>query len=181
MAELQAEYDKFMGECAVQIGSFENEICALKKIRTELNKVEGDSNAAFFDDCEVGDWTPEQCTVTCGGGMKHLSRAILVHPHGGAPCPPLEMDEPCNENPCPIDCVMSDWSEWAACTASCGGGVKQKNRQVITEAEHEGEPCGELSSAESCGVGSCDKDCVLADWTAWSACSKACDGGFSTR
>lgn len=57
----------------------------------------------------------------------------------------------------------------------------ERTRKIQVEPEHGGEPCGEDSEADSCNVQSCDKDCVLADWTAWSGCSKECDGGTSER
>ena len=44
--------------------------------------------------------------------------------------------------PCPIDCVVGEWSEYGMCSAPCGGGIMSRVRQPLTDAEHGGEPCG---------------------------------------
>merc|ERR1719487_2198774 len=110
-----------------------------------------------------------------------MTREITTHPIGGSVCPVLKATEECNKNKCPIDCVLWDWSEWSSCTAKCGGGVMQKQRSVRIEPQHDGEPCGETTEAESCNVQACDKDCVLEDWTPWDECSKECDAGVNKR
>jgi len=167
--------------CKVNINNLVSEGCALGKIRGELEKMKGHTNPAFLQDCEVTDWNPDECSVTCGGGVQKLTRAVSVHPVGGAECPPLEMSRKCNEDECPVDCEMGDWSEWGDCSSECNGGVKQKIRNVLTVAQNGGQSCGETSVADSCNVQRCDVDCVLSDWTGWSKCSKECDGGLMTR
>lgn len=57
----------------------------------------------------------------------------------------------------------------------------QRARSRVTEPENDGEPCPELSETKECNVGACNVDCVLADWTAWGLCSKACDSGHEQR
>ena len=34
---------------------------------------------------------------------------------------PLDEDEAC-EKPCPVDCVVSEWSNWSHCSPTCGLG-----------------------------------------------------------
>jgi len=110
-----------------------------------------------------------------------LRRTVASYPIGGAACPPLEKQEKCNDIPCPIDCIVRDWAGWSSCTAKCGGGIKERLRSVQIEPEHGGEPCGDTSEAENCNGQSCDIDCVLADWSAWSDCSKQCNFGSMDR
>merc|ERR1719424_2668596 len=97
-------------------------------------------------DCEVGDWEPvenQECTKTCGGGLKKEKRTIVTEAaHEGEECPAdLERDVPCNEDPCPIDCVLTEWAEVAACTVSCGGGTKKFQRNIETPTSSGGAPC----------------------------------------
>jgi len=113
--------------------------------------------------------------------MVKMVRTIETQPTGGAVCPPLLMYKNCNEQQCPIDCRLSDWSGYSSCSAECGGGVKERQRTVEVEPKYDGEDCGDVSQVESCNIQSCDSDCVLGDWTAWSNCTKTCNGGKSTR
>merc|ERR1719207_149704 len=53
-------------------------------------------------------------------------------------------------------------------------------RQPLTDAEHGGEPCGDLSETQECNVFACDMPCELdPEWTEWSPCSKECDWGVT--
>merc|ERR1740123_127584 len=167
--------------CSDNLRQFESEICALKKIRGELFKLKRDKHP-FFQDCEVGDWEPLECSVTCGGGMQTLQRAVVAAPAGGGMgCPPLEMRQSCNEQPCPVDCKLSEWSGFSACSADCGGGVMERTRMITVHPKYEGTPCGDLTETAACNMQACDKDCELGEWSEWDACSKACNGGSQKR
>lgn len=62
---------------------------------------------------------------------------------------------------CPVNCVLSDWSEWSVCDE----GTQTRTRTVITPASNGGTPCGPLTETRSCAV-----DCVVSDWSEWSEC-----------
>merc|ERR1719464_49197 len=114
--------------------------------------------------------------------MTKSARSIITHPVGkGMSCPPLTKVENCNDFPCPVDCVLSDWSEWSECSANCGGGVRERSRPTVVEPKHDGEPCDSTEEEESCGMDACDVDCKLAEWSEWAGCTKECGTGSSRR
>merc|ERR1719504_414023 len=172
---------KQMKLCSNNYINFETELCALKKIRGELYKLKGGGHSAFFQDCEVSKWDPEECTKKCAKGEQKLTRSVLTHPNGGAKCLPLAAERSCNNSPCPVDCRLQTWSGWSKCSAECGGGVTQRLREVKQAMKYGGHPCGQTSETKSCNNQACEKDCTLTDWTTWSECSKDCDGGTGKR
>jgi hypothetical protein len=179
--QLNSDLVKQMKSCSENYINFETELCALKKIRGELYKMKGSGHSAFFQDCEVSKWGPEECTKKCKGGEQKLTRSVLTHPNGGAKCLPLEAMRSCNNQPCPVDCELEPWSGWSKCSAECGGGVQQRLREVKLAMKYGGTPCGETSDSVACNTQACEKDCELGPWTRWSLCSKDCDGGTQKR
>mmetsp|Transcript_44201 Transcript_44201/g.70016 ORF Transcript_44201/g.70016 Transcript_44201/m.70016 type:complete len:859 (-) Transcript_44201:172-2748(-) len=179
--QYNADLIKQMKTCSTNYINFETELCALKKIRGELYKLKGTGSSAFFVDCEVSKWGAEECTKKCSGGTQKLTRSIMTHPDGGAKCLPLAALRSCNNQPCPVDCRLAQWSGWSKCSAECGGGVSQRLREVKLAMKFGGHPCGATSETVSCKNQACEKDCDLSDWTAWSTCSKDCDGGTQKR
>merc|ERR1719401_961248 len=65
--QLNKDLIKQMKVCSTNYIHFETEICALKKIRGELYKMKGANLPAFFQDCEVSKWNPEECSKFCNG------------------------------------------------------------------------------------------------------------------
>jgi len=180
-AQYNSDLVKQMKTCSNNYIQFETELCALKKIRGELYKLKGGGHSAFFQDCQVGKWEPEECTKKCARGEQKLTRSVLTHPQGGTKCLPLSAMKSCNNSPCPVDCRLHSWSGWSKCSAKCGGGVTQRLRDVIQAMKYEGKPCGKVSQTKACNAAACEKDCDLHSWTKWTACSKDCDGGTKKR
>merc|ERR1719203_800778 len=90
-----AEYAKAMKECCDNQNDMISELCAMGKIRDELNNMNG--TKVYIDDCEVGDWSAGECSANCNGGKVKSTRPVLTHPTPlGRGCPPLEMEEDCN-------------------------------------------------------------------------------------
>jgi len=166
--QLNLDLTKQMKTCSGNYINFETELCALKKIRGELYKMKGGGHSAFFQDCEVSKWDPEECTKKCSKGQQKLTRSVLTHPNGGAKCLPLAAERSCNTQPCPVNCRLSTWSGWSKCSAECGGGVQQRLREVKQAMKYNGKPCGSTSETVSCEAESCEADCVLGSWTKWS-------------
>jgi hypothetical protein len=134
--------------------------------------------------CEVSTWgTWSTCTKTCGGGSRMRYRTeTRPENHGGEPCPKLIETARCGEAPCAVDCVVSQWSGWGACSATCGAGVNRRTRTVQTEPLDGGKSCGSLSDSRSCTHASlsvCPVDCkVEPTWGTWEACTRTCGGGL---
>lgn len=179
-AELKAEYTDTLTKCCADQNDERSELCALETIRGELYNLDGHS--VFIADCEVSPWTEQECSASCAGGTRIKVRSVVVHPSTlGTECPPLAMQESCNEQACPIDCVLEDWSGWSSCSAECGGGVIERTRTVRTAMRNDGEPCGETEESETCNIQACDGACTLADWSDWTTCNKGCGGGHRGR
>jgi hypothetical protein len=179
--QYNADLVKQMTTCTANYQGFEEEMCALKKIRGDLFKKMKPGHPGFFQDCEVTKWAPEECSKKCAGGTQKLSRGVLTHPDGGCKCLPLGAMRKCQRQPCPINCVLASWGGWSKCSSKCGGGMATRVRDVKMPAKHGGKQCGSTSEAKQCNVDACEKDCELDSWTKWTSCSKDCDGGSKRK
>merc|ERR1719316_2574285 len=186
--ELREKYK----ECYAELKELQNEICGLLKIRQAVyNRVKvpnlkpGDPQI-MIQDCEMGDWVVGPCSSTCvdangNPGIQLITRTPIekwdpTTPEGkyGAGCPPNMVSRDCSNVPCPIDCSMQDWTGWSKCSKDCGGGQQGRSRAVDTDAQYGGKECPANAEERLCNTGSCDVDCVLADWGGWSPCTKSC-------
>merc|ERR1719486_1837197 len=188
--------DKFK-ECYKKLKDLEREMCGLIKIRQAVyNKIknpDGKKPQLMINDCQMSDWVVGECSGTCldangNSGIQIIKRTPLdgwsnttAEGKYGASCPPDEVTRNCASEPCPIDCVMADWSPWSECTAQCGGGSETRTRGVLVPDEHGGAKCPANTESDACNTQSCDADCVLSDWTAWSPCTKSCRAKYSWR
>jgi hypothetical protein len=133
-------------------------------------------------DCVLSAWKDDgTCTATCGGGQQRKIKTVETGAaNGGAECPAADsadmvMEEACNEQECPVDCVVSQWSGWGECSATCEAGEEKRTREVTTDAEFDGVPCpAEMEGKRSCNLGDCPVDCVVGDWGNWSTCTATC-------
>jgi hypothetical protein len=169
-----------MKTCSTNYINFESELCALRKIRGELYKMQG-AKQVTHQDCVVNQWEPDECDHACGGGQQTLTRSVQTPTNGGADCLPLSAERQCNMQPCPVDCKLADWQGWSKCSAECGGGVQHRMRAVESGMKHKGKPCDATTEETACNGQACEKDCELSQWSVWSPCSKACDGGTQKR
>ncbi|XP_050798803.1 SCO-spondin-like [Gopherus flavomarginatus] len=122
------------------------------------------------------EWSP--CSVTCGGGSTLRHRPCQESP-AGAPCTADAMEEiaECNLQPCPAGCQLSPWSAWSPCSASCGGGVSERSRSLLSPGEDQGEHCpAPLLLHRACHTHNCTPECpgpqVYSDCA--NACPRAC-------
>jgi len=200
--ELTHEFDK---TCAVFKEKITEilftRICAVRRVRNELLVKSTLSPPSKFSDCDFSDWVsktgeciaPQGNAILCDdscprddpykcGGSETMKRDIVVLPDKyGMKCPQLEREKKCGQKKCPVDCLMSQWSGWTKCTKDCESGVQAKTRDVVTKPKNGGRGCDSVQEERPCNTGSCDRNCKLTDWSAWSPCTMACSGGITER
>jgi hypothetical protein len=122
-----------------------------------------------------GEWST--CSKTCGGGLMNRTRTVKTAPlNGGTACPPLTDSSTCNNQECPVDCEVSGWSEFSACSLPCGGGIQTKTRTVTKQPTFNGATCPPLSEEQNCNTQGCPVNCV----GSWAGCSVTCGEGVDT-
>merc|ERR1712183_188278 len=101
------------------------------------------------------------------GGTMTLTRSIDAKAgKRGAKCPTTTTTRKCNQKKCEVDCVLGDWSGFSKCTKECEGpGLQTRNRNIVVRPKNGGQACDVGMESQSCGEGSCDADCELAQWT----------------
>lgn len=144
--------------------------------------------------CDVGDWEDwGSCSASCQDttgaitNFRTRERKILtVGDHGGNQTCPMTIEHDnfsCSAGTtsegtfpsCPIDCAVTQFSEWTTCALSCGTGFQYKEREVIGNgAAHGGAACPSLQMARDCNSALCPVDCVLGAWSAFTDCSLTC-------
>ncbi|KAJ4938057.1 hypothetical protein JOQ06_002683 [Pogonophryne albipinna] len=128
------------------------------------------------------DWT--ECSVTCGRGLRTRQRMLKSDP---AECSEeLEQSEKCMLPECPVDCMVSEWSEWSECNKSCGKGHTIRTRMIKLEPQLGGSACPETIQRKKCKIrkdGAVEEQpgCRMQPWTSWTDCTKPCGGGIQER
>uniref|UniRef100_UPI0035900F1F hemicentin-1 n=1 Tax=Myxine glutinosa TaxID=7769 RepID=UPI0035900F1F len=141
--------------------------------------------------CPVhGGWSSwlswETCSRSCGEGLQTRQRSCNYPPPAfdGKSCRGSSIQtQICNSQHCPVDGAWSAWGAWRACSASCGGGVRNRIRACNSPAPgHGGRPCeGSGSQIEACLPELCPVHGYWSAWSAWSICSQSCDVGRAGR
>ncbi len=108
-----------------------------------------------------GQW-PElsPCPVSCGGGLRSSTFQVVHAAENGGICDEMNRSrtERCNEQLCPVDCELEDWTpDVNGCSKLCGNGTLKESRAVKKDAQHGGS-CPEPSSALRERWTSCNAD-----------------------
>jgi hypothetical protein len=120
------------------------------------------NNGALFcsKNCEVSNWSNwSNCKAnsgTCGTGTQTRTRSVINQKvNNGNDCPSLTETQTC-EIPCPVNCRISDWSNWSNCKANnniCGTGTQTSTRTILQQPLNEGTPCpSDLTKSQNCVV-----------------------------
>ena len=133
------------------------------------------------EDCRVSSWGAwSDCSQSCGTGRRTRARTLVRDADaGGLPCPALNDEQACSVTNCAVDCALSPWASWGACSKSCGGGRQTRTRTVEQPAIYGGRACAALASSQSCAIADCAVDCHVSPWETCTDCVASC--GLSTR
>lgn len=118
-----------------------------------------------------GMWTEwSKCSEPCGGGGTQWRRRDC----GGGRCGDggdgFE-ERVCNEHVCPG--LWACWSEWSACSASCGSGRQVRSRRCVSSHNPflDASDCsGPGTSQQACHAHPCPGEEGWGVWSLWSEC-----------
>jgi len=122
------------------------------------------------------------CTKTCGSGTRSRERGVIrAADHGGVACGVLHQLETCEDQHCPIDCVLQHWGPYSECAATCGAGNRTRYRDVLVPPMYGGRECDETVMYDACDAGPCPVHCEMSEWSVWGGCSRSCYNGHGSH
>jgi hypothetical protein len=80
----------------------------------------------------------------------------------------------------PRNCVMSTWSSWSRCSATCGSSGRKTRTRYVRSYAYCGGVCYGTSQSAWCPGTCCPIPCSYS-WTTWSSCSATCMYGTRQR
>ena len=105
-----------------------------------------------------------ECSSTCGAGTRRRTRRVLQEAvNGGEECLGEEVEtEDCDLPPCPSPsspssplCAPTQPAEWSPCSATCGQGVRRRQKTVEVVSTDGTSQCGEEIEEEECFLKTC--------------------------
>jgi len=84
-----------------------------------------------------------------------------------------------------MDGNYTEWSPWGNCSATCGGGLKQRQRTCTNpKPGYGGKDCAAIGSdtdSAVCNLNPCPVDGDWGGWGQWTQCSVSCGNGTVSR
>ncbi|XP_062512619.1 hemicentin-1-like isoform X1 [Corticium candelabrum] len=102
----------------------------------------------------------------------------------GMECPGSNIEQrQCSPPRCPINGGWSSWAFWSACSVTCKGGTRFRDRLCTNpRPQFGGTKCpGNSRQNERCNEVCCPVAGVWSAWNAWSVCSVTCAQGIRKR
>ncbi|EDW35221.1 GL15685 [Drosophila persimilis] len=114
------------------------------------------------------DWSP--CSVSCGGGtqQRQRGRGIQNRACNLQECPTDDL-QPSNSIDNELEHEWGCWSEWSACSVTCGLGVRRRTRRCL--GGHERLCKGRALDEQKCEMVPCEDFLGWSAWSEWSSCS----------
>ncbi|XP_066505539.1 spondin-1b [Hoplias malabaricus] len=151
------------------------------------------------EETEEGDNTPETCiysnwspwsacsSSTCDKGRRMRQRMLKAQLDVNVPCLHTQDFEPCMGPGCRVEetstCMLSEWISWSPCSASCGMGMRSRER-YIKQYPEDGSSCREpTEETEKCVVNEdcTPSSCIVTEWGDWEPCTVSCGLGMRRR
>lgn len=79
-----------------------------------------------------------------------------------------------------LECQLSNWDDWSACTPSCGAGMVQtRQNHILLQGTGRFPNCSTIHESQrknivNCTFVPCPVDCVWGQWSDWGGCSTTC-------
>lgn len=153
------------------------------------------TDECFLRECPIdGNYTMwsafTPCSKTCGGGESRRFRTCTnpAPKYDGRNCSRYGVASEalsCNTHRCPIDGGLSQWSNFTACSTSCGDGIRTRTRSCTSpRPQYGGRNCSVSEATlqtRYCYLKVCPVDGNYGNWSIFTSCSRSCDGGNQTR
>lgn len=102
-----------------------------------------------------------ECNTVCAGVREKLIRGVDIPVDipvpEASPAPAAPRSQSVSVYGPRVDCVLSQWSAWSPCSATCGLGHRERSRRVLVEPLRGGKACPlRLNGRKKCYGGPCD-------------------------